>query len=146
MPDWRTVIQTDRLTGADLKGHDVVVVIEKVVQVDVQDLKDPKKKKTYFDVFFKGKKKPCLFKATNCKTVTKLTGTRITENWIGVAITLYPTWVKAYGEDHEVVRVRPNKPNAIATKEAETRVDPVEPADLTDEDKRAIEEAERAGG
>jgi hypothetical protein len=112
MPDWRLVIQTDRLNSADLQGRDVTVVIERVVQVEVEDMKDPKKKKTYFDVFFKGKKKPLLFKATNCKSMTKLTGTRITEKWVGVAITLFPTMVNAYGDRVEAIRVRPEKPSA----------------------------------
>lgn len=114
MPDWRLVIQTDRLNAADLQGRDVTVVIERVVQVEVEDMKDAKKKKTYFDVYFKGKKKPLLFKATNCKTMTKLTGTRITEKWVGVAITLFPTMVKAYGDVVEAIRVRPALPSQEA--------------------------------
>jgi hypothetical protein len=141
---WRTHIPTDRLCAGDLQGQDLTVVIERVQPVVVDDLADKRKKKSALDVYFKGKKKPLLVKATNAKAISKLVGSPLCEKWINQAITLYPTNVSAFGEMVEAIRVRPNKPGTAATKEAETRVDPVAQDDLTEDDKRAIAAAEAA--
>jgi hypothetical protein len=143
MAHWRTHIPSDRLSAGDLKG-DTTVVIERVQPVVVDDLHDPKKKNAALDTYFRGIKKPLLVKATNAKAISKLVGSPMVEKWIGQAITIYATTVKAFGEIHETIRVRPQKPATAAAKEAETRVEPVAASELTEEDKRAIAAAEAA--
>ena len=52
--------------------------------------------------------KPLILNKTNCKTITKLTGSPYIENWAGKKITMYVKQVKAFGDITDAVRVRSN--------------------------------------
>jgi len=110
MPHWRMMMSSDKLHAADLQGRDHVVVIEAVKQGEYPDHEDARKKIYKPDLYFRGKKKPLGLNSTNARAISKLLGSSKTEEWIGKAITIYPTTTVAFGEEHECVRVRPRLP------------------------------------
>lgn len=110
MPHWRHMMTSDKLHAADLMGREVTVQIERVVQGEYPDHEDPKKKVLKPDVYFKGKKKPLGLNSTNARAISRLVGSPRTEDWIGRWITLYPTTTRAFGEEHECIRVRNKLP------------------------------------
>jgi hypothetical protein len=110
MPHWRNMMSSDKLHAADLQGRDHVVVIESVKQGEYPDHEDARKKILRPDLYFRGKKKPLGLNSTNARAIARLIGSNKTEEWIGKAITIYPTTTIAFGEEHECIRVRPKKP------------------------------------
>lgn len=116
MPHWRTMMSSDKLHAADLQGQDRVVVIEAVKQGEYPDHEDSKKRLFKPDVYFRGKKKPLGLNSTNARAIAKLLGSQKTEDWIGKAITIYPTTTMAFGEEHECIRVRPRLPPQTKSK------------------------------
>jgi hypothetical protein len=118
MPHWRHMMSSDKLHAADLMGKEHTVVIEKVMQGEYPDLEDPKKKLLKPDVYFRGKKKPLGLNSTNARTISKVLGSPRTEDWIGKAITLYPTTTRAFGEEHECIRIKNKRPDERAASEA----------------------------
>lgn len=110
MPHWRLMMSSDKLHAADLQGKDAIVVIERIEQGEYPDMEDARKKVLKPDLYFRGKKKPLGLNSTNARSITRLLGSPNTETWIGKAITLYPTTTRAYGEEHECIRVRPRLP------------------------------------
>lgn len=107
---WRSLMSSDKLHAADLQGRDHVVTIERVAQGEYPDHEDARKKVYKPDLYFKGKQKPLGLNSTNARTIAKLLGSNKVENWIGKAITLYPTTTMAFGEEHECIRIRPRLP------------------------------------
>jgi hypothetical protein len=103
---------SDKLHAADLQGRDHVVVIERVTQGEYTDHDGKRVLKP--DVHFRGKKKPLGLNSTNARTIAKLFGSNKTEDWLGKAITIYPTTTMAFGEEHECIRVRPRLPSKDA--------------------------------
>jgi hypothetical protein len=118
MPHWRHMMSSDKLHAADLMGKEHTVVIEKVLQGEYPDLEDAKKKIMKPDVYFRGKKKPLGLNSTNARAISKLIGSSRTEDWIGKAITIYPTTTRAFGEEHECIRVKNKRPNEKDASEA----------------------------
>jgi hypothetical protein len=147
----------EHLYAFDLDGREVTVQIEKCFAGELQGEKGRKSKKPM--IKFVGKEKKLAINKTNGKTIASLYGPD-TENWAGQWITIYPTTTDFGGETVECIRVRPNVPqgkksapsrNGKSTpppKEpdlADQIRDAAQPADLSDEDKRAIAAAEAAG-
>lgn len=56
--------------------------------------------------------KPMILNATNCKTITKLSGTPNIYEWPGVRIQIFVTTTKLKGEEVECLRIRPKAPAA----------------------------------
>ncbi len=64
--------------------------------------------------FFRGKKKPLVLNATNCKAITAIVGSPDVERWAGQWITLFPTTCQATtGETVECIRVKPQAPMKV---------------------------------
>ena len=57
-------------------------------------------------VYFSGPKKGLILNLTIAEQIAAATGQDDTDNWPGCAVTIYPTSVFAFGENHEVIRVR----------------------------------------
>ena len=132
MPHWRMLMSSDKLHAADLQGRDHVVVIENVKQGEYPDHEDARKKIYKPDLYFRGKKKPLGLNSTNARTIAKLLGSNKTEDWIGKAITLYPTTTTAFGEEHECIRVRMKAPSKDAARAANENVPGEGPIDEKD--------------
>lgn len=107
MPHWREMTDSDWLRAFDLQGRDVTVIIEKIDPGEVTGEGGKKSRKPV--AHFKSKTKPLALNATNCKTIARMYGNK-TEEWLGKAITLYPTVTQKGGEETPCIRVRPSAP------------------------------------
>jgi hypothetical protein len=94
-------------------------------------------------VYFKGKKKPLGINATNGATIARLAGSPKTERWHGLAITLHVIVTDVQGEPRDAIRVRPK---AARASNDNLGVGNENAPELTDAEKRAIEQAERTDG
>lgn len=54
--------------------------------------------------------KPMILNATNCKTLTKLFGSPMVEDWCTKQITLFVVKVRAFGDAVDALRIRPEFP------------------------------------
>jgi hypothetical protein len=125
MPHWRTMMSSDKLHAADLLDKEHVVTIERVTRGEYPDLEDAKKKIYKPDVYFVGKSKPLGLNSTNARQISKLLGSSKTEDWIGKSIIIYPTTTRAFGEEHECIRVKNRLPPA--PQKQQTPAKPEEP-------------------
>lgn len=110
MPHWKSMYDSKWVTSFDLQGRDVTVVIDRVEAGKVQN-KDKEEKKPV--IWFRGASKPFASNKTNSKTIAGMYGND-TKDWIGKAITLYPTMTKLGREDVDCIRVRPTVPKQKA--------------------------------
>lgn len=117
--DVRSALDKDFLYSYDLQGRDVTVIIERVAQGTLVGQQGKKSKKPV--VFFKGKSKPLALNVTNIKTIAALYGSFKAEDWIGKAITIYPTTTNFGSETKDCIRIRNKRPGAasVATPEPE---------------------------
>ena len=115
-------VASDWLSGIDLAGRTVTVVITGVEEVAVPE---PRTGKTLrkVAVAFRGARKRLLLNATNAKALAKAFGLE-TDAWAGKGVLLAPENVRAFGGEHCVVRVvgaapvKMQKPEPVAETEA----------------------------
>ena len=101
------------LAAADLDDADMVVTIDRI---QIEELAEGKEKPVlYFNELSKG----LVTNVTNMKTIAALYGDE-TDDWQGMQITLFPTYVAFEGKQVECIRVKPKKPK-VAVKVAETK-------------------------
>ena len=110
--DVRSLFDKAYLYSFDLQGQDVTVVIAKVTQGTLVGTKGEKTKKPV--LFFKGKTKGLALNITNVRTIGAIYGGFDVANWIGKAITLYPTTCQFGPDTKECIRIRPTKPGSNA--------------------------------
>lgn len=119
MPHYRTMLSSDYLCAADLwseKQERYVEVDAEIVAVKKGEVVGEKgRKKTMPFVTLRSAKaslsKPFGLNATNCKTVSSLSGSEITERWVGVWIRLYVTRTEVGREMIDAIRIRPVSPS-----------------------------------
>lgn len=99
-----TLFPSKYVSAADLGGHDVTVEIERLT---LEEMGNPPEKKPV--LWFRKATKGLVVNKTNGLAIAKLHGPE-TDAWGGKRVTLYATKVKAFGEVHEVIRVRPQVP------------------------------------
>ena len=109
MTHWRklTPRNSQYVAAEDLDGKEVTLVIAKVEGGTIEGERGRKDKKAV--VTFEKAKKPMVANATNCKTIATMYGDDV-EQWVGKAITIYPTTTQMRGETVPCIRVRPRKP------------------------------------
>jgi hypothetical protein len=93
------------LKAADLRGQAAVVTIERVEFEPVGRAREMKAV-----VYFVGKSKGLIVNKTNAKKLTELANSPLTEDWAGVAITLYPTETEFSGETVDCIRIKAAAP------------------------------------
>jgi len=103
MPNINDIFPSKYLKAHDLKGKSPTVMIDRVVLEEVRGRKGIDTKAV---VYFRGKAKGMLFNKTNAQSVTQIARSAITEQWTGVAITLYATTDKFGQETHDVIRIK----------------------------------------
>jgi hypothetical protein len=109
MTHWKSLQdEKEWLYAHDLNGRDVVVEIASVVAGEITGEQGKKSRKPIAS-FVNAKKKLAL-NATNCKTLATLLGSNNVEDWVGKAITLYPTTTTWGGQTVDCIRVRPKLP------------------------------------
>ena len=107
-PDYRAYYDNTYVRAWDLPvGRDAIMVIERVERVEIEG--QDKKKQTRPLVYFRGARKGMVLNKGMGKTIKGIYGARVS-GWIGQPIALYATVCTAFGEDHDVIRVRPTAP------------------------------------
>ena len=96
-------VASEWLSGIDLNGRTVTVVIAGVEEVTVPEPRTGRAVRKVA-VAFRGARKRLLLNATNAKALAKLFGLE-TDAWTGKGVTLAPENVRAFGGEHCVVRV-----------------------------------------
>lgn len=99
--------QSEWLSGLDLNGRTVSVVIAGVELVTVQNQRNEQAEKAA--VAFRSTsgamlKKRLLLNKTNAVALAKLFGTE-TDAWVGKGVQLRPETIQAFGQQHLVVRI-----------------------------------------
>jgi hypothetical protein len=102
VPNINEAFPSKYLSAADLQGSQVVVTIHNVTFEEVGIKRDQKPV-----VYFVGKRKGLVLNKTNARKITEVTGSALTEEWIGHAIVLYPTETEYQGDTVETIRVKP---------------------------------------
>jgi hypothetical protein len=93
------------LKAYDLQGKTPTVTIDRV---EFQQVRSGRTGTTETKpvVYFTGKGKGLLLNKTNARAILAIAGSAITEDWRGVAITLYAT-VDTFGKErHDVIRIK----------------------------------------
>ncbi len=101
MPNINDSFPSNYLKASDLAGRNVVVTID---HVDFEPVGREKEMKAV--VYFIGKHKGVVLNKTNAKKITEIAGSALTEEWAGVAVTLYPTETEFAGETVECIRIK----------------------------------------
>lgn len=142
MPHWRLLFPTRYLCAADLHGRDVDVLVSRVEVEEMTELdRDTKQrrkvKKTI--VYFEGKTKGLCLNKTNASTIVELHG-KTTEEWVGKAITIFPTTCRAFGKSNvDCIRIREKVPQRKPTPKPQR---PARPNDISIEIDRLRAELE----
>lgn len=109
MPTLNEMFPSQYLNGADLNGKAFVLTITRVVTEEIFDVKKNKRVKKWV-LYFKDAKKGCLIGKTQAIEIFEATGLDKAkdpcEKWIGKKVEVFPTTVKAFGEEYLVPRFR----------------------------------------
>lgn len=100
MPTLDQLFPSKYLKTTDLDGHEVTVMIERVLLEPAGKLQQMKPV-----VHFVGKKKGLILNRTNADRIGEITGSRNTDDWPGKTIRLYVTYVAFQGKQTPAIRV-----------------------------------------
>lgn len=95
-----TAFPGNYLKAADLQGKRVQVVIERVEMEDIGGDTKPV-------VHFKGKDRGLVLNKTNANAIWGITNSDDTDDWEGVAITLFPSKTDFQGKRVDCIRIDP---------------------------------------
>jgi len=114
---WREIKQTEYLGGHDLadgKGgfRDITVTIKRAMKRQVSDIHGDTTDELVLE--FADKTKPMIMNVTNSRVLAKLLKTAYIEDWAGKEIQIGTEKVKAFGEVHDALRIRPYLPKKQA--------------------------------
>lgn len=119
-------VASEWLSGIDLAGRTIAVVIAGVEEVTVPEPRTGKAIRKVA-VAFRGARKRLLLNATNAKALAKLFGLE-TNDWTGKGVQLRPEMVRAFGGEHCVVRVAGASATPGAVPAAPMKMQKPEPA------------------
>jgi hypothetical protein len=151
---WKQLTNAEYIGAYSLQPGEERVV--QIVNVCKKPVKGTDGKETDCIVANLKNEKPFILNKTNCKTLTKVSGSGFIEDWAGLKITVYADKVKAFGDVVDALRIRPVKPmkpklnpaspkweGAIdALRKGSTTIDAIEKAyELTATDKKTLETA-----
>lgn len=89
------------LKASDLQGRALVV---RISHVEVEAIGRNKEQKPV--VYFTGKTKGIVLNKTNARKICEIAGSSETDDWVDVAICIYPTETEFAGETVECIRVK----------------------------------------
>ena len=101
MPNINDVFPSKFLKAHDLQGRATTATITRV-EFEVMG----RTRETLPVVYFRGKQKGLKLNKTNATIIATLAGSAQTEDWVGIAVTLYATVADFGGQSYQVVRVR----------------------------------------
>ncbi len=128
--DYRAFYDATYVRAWDLPpGQDIVMVIDRVEGVEIKGIDKTERRPV---VYFKGAKKGLVLNKGMGKTIKTLYGSRV-KDWVGQPISLYATQCSAFGETHDVIRVRPTPPTRKARNAPDRPASP-DPQSVVNED------------
>ena len=102
---WKKSFDSPYLGSWDLEDYkDITLTIDKAVMEMTKGLKENSIKNI---VYFKEKFKPMICNSGNSKVINKLAKSPYMEDWKDTKITLFVKEVRAFGENHDALRVKP---------------------------------------
>jgi len=108
---WKKEFNYDYMGSYSLPdGGDITLTIKSTTKQQVTGMNG--KKEDCFVCYFKEADKPMILNRTNCKTISKLSGSPFIENWPGVRVVVGIDKVSAFGEMVEALRIRNIKPRS----------------------------------
>lgn len=108
---WKALANYDYLGAYSLKnGEDKIVTIKEIKQELVTG--NGGRKDNCIVAYFTDADKPMILNKTNCKTIQKIYGTPLIEEWVGKKIVLFASTTSLAGETVECLRIRPYPPAA----------------------------------
>ena len=111
MTHWKQLANYDYLGAYSLEnGKDKTVTIKKIVKELVTG--NAGRKENCIVAYFSDEEKPMILNKTNCKTIQKIYGTPMIEEWVGKKIILFASTTTLAGETVECLRIRPYPPAA----------------------------------
>lgn len=130
------------LGAADLQGQDYTLIIRRVT---IEELKQGSKTDATAKpvVWFQDVQKGMVLNKTNAVVIACLYGDD-TDGWAGKPVTLYPARERAFGQDWDVIRVRPSKP-AMPASAPRTEHEQVSRKELTARWNELIDKADSLG-
>lgn len=110
---WKKLANPKYLGSHDLfvtdgKYGKMVLTIKSVNQEEV--LGENNRKDMCLVAHFAENVKPMILNRTNCKAITKVSGSPALEKWTGTRITIQVSKVKAFGEVHDALRIQDHAP------------------------------------
>lgn len=110
MPNWKLLVNYNYLGSQNFnKGEEKVLTIKKVNREIV--VSEGGKSEYCVVIYFEEPDiKPFVANKTNCKTISKIYNSPLTEDWVGKKIQIYPTTTKLKGEIVDCLRIRPFVP------------------------------------
>jgi hypothetical protein len=94
-------------------GGEIILTIK---SVRVESVPNPDGKKSDCTVvhWMEQNWKPMILNATNSKTISKLAKSPFIEKWQGLQVQIYTAKIKAFGEEHDALRIRTFAPKPTA--------------------------------
>lgn len=106
---WKKLHNPDYLGAWSLDpGMDMILTIDSVKKEPVTGADGKKEDCTV--ARFKEDVKPMILNATNSKIIEKIYGTPYIEDWKGKPIQIYAAKIRAFGEEMDALRIRPQAP------------------------------------
>lgn len=113
---WKNFLDRDYLGGHNLeKDEDMIVTIKKVEGEEQVKNHQTKESSVHIVLYFQEDIPKMILNITNASTISMLYGNHI-ENWEGKQIQLMTVKVKAFGKEHDALRVRDVVPKKTMTK------------------------------
>lgn len=129
LTDYRAFYDSTYVRAWDIPpGRDAVCVIERVVAVEIKGVDKTERRPV---VYFRDKQKGLVLNKGMGKMIKGMYG-RFTKDWLGKPIAIYATQVTAFGETHDVVRVRPQVPQKPSGKKPKTDAPALPAAPIAD--------------
>lgn len=101
MPNVNDIFPSKYLKAHDLQGRAWTLTIVRV-EFEVMG----RTRETLPVVYFKSKAKGLKLNKTNATAITQAAGSALTEDWVGVVVTIYATVADFGGQAYDVVRIR----------------------------------------
>lgn len=101
MPNINDSFPSNYVKASDLQGKPAIVTIERVEFEAVGREREMKAV-----VYFNGKGKGLVLNKTNARKITEISGSPLTEEWVGTAVAIYPTETEFGGETVECIRIK----------------------------------------
>ena len=106
---YKDYFKSSALNDSDFTGEKDTTV--KIVSIQELTLATKDGDKVYLCAALEGHDKPFRLNSTICKSIKKAFKSPILEDWVGKYIAVYVQYdLKAFGESHDVLRVRPVAP------------------------------------